>query len=223
MTKVKPLKEDLEKLYIIQKLSVKKISLKFEVTTNTVKKWIDSYKLEYRGFGPRKIPKNFIRPSKEELFELYNNQKLTLREIGEKYLVTKTTIKRWFNEYELKVRTNPSKARLAKKNIILPTKEQLIKDYEFFSLELIAKKYNVSIEPILNLLSKYNIQKRNRSESKKLAVKTGRSSSWNKGLTKENPKVAKMIDNLHKKHMEKIVDTKNKQAETRKKLFAEGK
>ena len=188
-----------------------------------MKKWIDSYKLEYRGLGPRKIPKNFIRPSKEKLFELYNNQKLTLREIGEKYQVTKTTIKRWFNEYELKVRSNPTDAKLAKKNIILPTKEQLIKDYEFFSLELIAKKYGVSIEPILTLLNKYNIEKRNRSESKKLAGKTGRAKIWNKGLSMENPKVAKMINTLHKKQMEKIEIIRKKVSETHKKLHEEGK
>ena len=169
------------------------------------------------------MAKNKVRPSKNQLDELYNKEKLTLREIGKKYNVTKTTIKRWFNEYDLKVRSDPQEARLAKREVSLPTKVQLEEDYKTLSLELIAKKYNVSTEPILTLLNKYNIKKRNRSESRKLSVETKRSISWNKGKGVGDPRVAEMMQNLHKKQMEKMPQIKIKVSETKKRLFSEGK
>ena len=219
MVRIKPSKEELEVLYSKERLSVKRLSERFHVANDTVKKWILSYNIDYRNFGPRKISKDFVRPSKEQLDELYNKEKLTLRKIGEKYNVTKTTVKRWFNECSLKVRSDPQEARL--KGTILPSKEQLIKDYESLFIEIIAKKYGISTEPILTLLDRYGLQKRNRMESKRLAEKTGRFVSWNKGKGMDDPKVAEMMKNLHKRQMEKMDQIRIKQSIIKKKLFLE--
>ena len=56
-----------------------------------------------------------------------------------------------------------------------------------------------------------------------MALETERSVSWNKGLTKDDPKVKKMVQHLHEKHMEKINEANVKQAITKKKLMDEGK
>ena len=220
---VKPSKEELGFLYDNQRLNVTQIAKKIGVAEDTVKKWIIGYGFNYRGIGPRKNPKDFVKPSKEELSNLYHDQKLTLRDLGKKFNVSKTTVKEWFNKYGLKARSDPQEAKLGRRNIYLPNKEQLSKDYEFLSVDLIARKYGISTEPILTLLTNTNIQKRNRSESRKLAEKTGRFFSWNKGKGINDPKIAEMMQNLHKKQMEKKDQTKIKQSETRKRLFAEGK
>ena len=110
------------------------------------------------------------------------------------------------------------------KEIRLPTKEQLEEDYPHLSLELIAKKYNLTnTEPILTLLNKYGIKKRTRSESRKLALQTKRSISWNKGLTKENPKIAKTLENLFRGQKEKNVEARLKMSLTKKKMYSSGR
>lgn len=162
------------------------------------------------------------KPSKIELENLYLKDKLSTRQIGKLIGVQKTTILDWLKKYQISIRSSKT-FNWEIKGINSPSKEQLEEDYKTLSLELIAKKYGVSTEPILLLLDKYGIPKRNRAESKRLAEKTGRFVSWNKGKSMNDPKVAEMVKNLHEKHMNKIIEAKTKQARTRKRLFAEGK
>ncbi|GEM_PF-4369458 len=215
---VKPSKEELENLYVTQKLSVMKIAKKIGVAEDTIKHWIISYGLEYKAKGPRK---KLIGITKNDLIQLYSIQKLSTRQIANKYNTTKTVITYWLRKYNIPIR-NSKTFNWEVRGISPPSKEQLEEDYKTLSVELIAKKYGFSTEPILLLLDRYDIQKRNRSESKRLAEKTGRFVSWNKGKSIDDPKVAEMVKNLHEKHMEKIIEAKTKQAKTRKRLFAEG-
>ena len=69
---IKPTKVELERLYSKEGLSVNNIAKRCRVTNRTVEKWIKNEGLEYRGIGPRKLPKDFVRPSKEKLDEMYN-------------------------------------------------------------------------------------------------------------------------------------------------------
>lgn len=161
------------------------------------------------------------KPLRIELENLYLRDKLSTRQIGKLLGVQKTTILDWLKKYKIPIRSSKT-FNWEIKGITPPNKEQLEEDYKTLSLELIAKRYGFSTEPILTLLDRYGIQKRNRSESKRLAEKTGRFVSWNKGKSIDDPKVAEMVKNLHEKHMGKIIEAKTKQAKTRKKLFAEG-
>jgi DNA mismatch endonuclease Vsr len=214
-------KEELEKLYSERKYSVNKLAKIFNVDNNTIKKRLLLHNLPYRGIGKRKNSRNLNKPCKEILTELYNTLKLTLEEIGQKFGVTSTQVGRWFRFYSIP-RRSTYRSWIVRKNITLPSKEQLTKDYESMSLELIAKKYGLSsLEPVLNLIKKYEIKKRTRSESRKLAIAERRAVSWNKGKGIEDPQVAKTITNLHKKHMEKIDEARSKQSKYWKKAFQE--
>jgi len=108
MVRIKPSKEELEQLYCIKKMYVNQIAKIFNVANDTVKSWIIHYNLKYRGIGSRKLPKAFVKPNKETLSKMYNEEKLTLREIGNIFGVGKTTVRRWFNRYGLNIRSNPS-------------------------------------------------------------------------------------------------------------------
>lgn len=163
-----------------------------------------------------------VKPSKEEMEEFYMTKKLSTKEISKIIGVTKTTVRDWLKKYKITIR-NSKNYNWEVMEINPPRKEELEKDYKTLSLELIAKKYGTSTEPILLLLQKYGIQKRTRGESKRLAEKTGRFVPWNKGKSIDNPEVAEVMQNLHLKQMEKIKETSKKISETRKKLFSEGK
>ena len=162
------------------------------------------------------------KPIKEQLEEFYLSRKLSTRQIGKIIGVTKTTILDWLKKYKIPIRSSKT-FNWEVKGVNIPTKEQLEEDYKTLSLELIAKRYNISTEPILTLLEKYQIIKRNRSESRKLAVETKRSISWNKGKDMNDSKVFEMMKNLHKRQMEKMSQIKIKVSATRKRLFAVGK
>ncbi|MBM3232146.1 hypothetical protein FJZ21_02080 [Candidatus Pacearchaeota archaeon] len=127
-------RKELEELYINQKNSVNKISSKLGVSKDTIKHWIISYNLHYRGIGNRKLPKLFQRPSKEELERLHHIDKNSKNNIALKFGVSKTTISRWFKEYEItpKLYTKHSnielimKSLLENNNLIEGLKEQYV-------------------------------------------------------------------------------------------------
>lgn len=160
--------------------------------------------------------------SKSELEHLYIKDKLSSRQIAKKLNVYKVTILYWLRKFNIPIRSSKNfKWEIIGVNP--PTKKELEDDYRLLSLDLIAKKYNISVESVLKLFKDYNLKKRTRSEARKLAVQTKRSIPWNKGLTMEDSKVREMVNHLNKMHLAKINESKIKQAETRKKLFAEGK
>jgi DNA mismatch endonuclease (patch repair protein) len=219
MTRQKPKKEELEKLYLVDNISVKKIAKKYGIAHGTAKKWIIAYQLKYRGLRKRRI---FERPKKDELQQDYLDSKMSTREMAKKYGVVKNAVIYWLKKNNISLRDNKNfNWQVIGKNA--PCKKELERDYETMSLNLIAKKYGVSIEPIELLFKKYNIKKRNRSESRKLALKEGRSISWNKGRNMKDAKVAEMINHLHKAHMKNIIEFSRKQGATLKRLYAEGK
>lgn len=98
---VKPLIEEIRSKYEFERLSVKKLSGKYGVAQATIKKWIFDYGLEsvYRGFGPRKLPKDFVKPSKKELERLHHLEKNSINNIAWKFNISKTSVMRWFKEY----------------------------------------------------------------------------------------------------------------------------
>ena len=216
---VKPSKEELKLLYEIKMLSVASIAKKIGAAKDTVKKWITEAGLKYRAKGPRR---KSIGITKEDLVQLYWVEKNSTRKIAKRYKTSKAVVLYWLKKWHIPTRSSKNYI-WELKEIERPSDGQVQQDYKNLSQQGMAKKYGVSVEVIQTLLDRSKIQKRNRSESKKLAEKTGRFVSWNKGKSMDNPRVAEMMKNLHEKHMEKIIEAKTKQATTRKRLFAEGK
>jgi len=166
--------------------------------------------------------KKKIKVDKEYLFDLYITKKLSSREVAKRIGANKTFVLYWLKKYKIPARDNKT-AKLETRGIKIPSKEQIEEDYKKLSLELIAKKYMVSTEAVYTWLKKYEITKRNPSESQKLAHKTGRSVSWNKGMNKDDQRIAKILEKLFRGQKEKKEESKLKMSLTKKKLFSEGK
>ncbi len=169
-----------------------------------------------------KASKYIIKPSKETLEKIYFNEKKSAKQISDAFGVSKKTVLNWMKRDRIKRRDSKT-AILEIRGIILPSKNQLEKDLQELSLKLIANKYHTSVGAIITYVKKCGLNTNNWSDARKIAIKHNRVVPWNKGQTIENPKIAKLVDHLNKKHMEKINEAKAKQSITRKKLASEGK
>ena len=96
------------------------------------------------------------RPDADTLEELYHDEDMNQREIGEQYAVSQTTVSRWMNEGNVKTRRD---------NITKPdidTLEELYHTRQMSQRE-IAEQYNVSQGTVQNWMSKENIKTRESS------------------------------------------------------------
>ena len=100
---IKPKREELENLYVTQKLSVMKIAKKIGVAEDTIKHWIINYGLEYKAKGHRK---KLIGITKNDLIQLYSIQKFSTRQIAKRYNVSKTVILYWLKKYDIPLRSS---------------------------------------------------------------------------------------------------------------------
>ena len=165
MTKEKPPKEELERLYSDEKLSQKKIAEKCGVTGPTVKHWLKSYDLLIR--NKSEVAQlihghiKHINPSKEELERLYVEEKLSPEKIADHYNVSSVTILRWLKKYDILIRSNSEAQQVRFGHIkhINPSKEELERLYvdENWSQEKIADHYGVGHTTILRWLKKYEL------------------------------------------------------------------
>jgi len=101
----------------------------------------------------QRIPK----PSKEEIFDLYWNQKLTAKAIATKCNVSQSTILKWLKFYNISRRAPANKQRIQR-----PQKNNLYSLYwnQKLTTRAIATKYKVSQETVLKWLKFYNIPRR---------------------------------------------------------------
>ena len=164
-------KEELYRLYWIEKLPTKKIAKKFNVSQGAIYRWLKKFNIPIKGTPhseehKKKIAQSSLKfkATKEELYELYIIQKLPVEEIAKKYNVTKNTVWRWIKIYRIplrgkivydETRKKMSKAKI-KFNI---SKEELFRLYviERKSSYEIAKMFSISEQTVLNWLKKYNI------------------------------------------------------------------
>jgi len=117
----KPTKEELEDLYINQRKSNKNIGRNLGVSEPTIRKWMDEYGISIRSSSESKLPKGFVKPTKEELKELY--RKISVNKIAKNYKISNPTITKWLKDYNISIRRNSNFERI--KEIIKPSKEKL--------------------------------------------------------------------------------------------------
>lgn len=103
----KPSKEILEKLYLEENKQREDIAKMFGKSVVTVGRWLHSYNI----IKPLKKVRQSIsfkndiansKPSKDILYDLYINQKLSLEDLGLKFKKPKTTIRSWLQRYNIK-------------------------------------------------------------------------------------------------------------------------
>jgi transposase-like protein len=157
----KPTKEELNRLYHDERKSLKEIGKELGgVSTTFVSNLMERYRIDRRDSSESRLPKDFIKPTKEELNRLYHNEGKSTVEIGKKLGITDSTISRWMRKYNLPIRS-ASKSRLP--GFVKPTKEELNRLYydEGKSTDKIGKNLGVSSSTIISWMKKYDIPIRN--------------------------------------------------------------
>ena len=96
--------------------------------------------------------KKSYRPTKEELVELYINQRIPLTEIARQKNSNVETIKKWLNKYNIKIRSLGE----ARTNYFI-TKEFLEKELKHKTQTRIAKELGCDISLISKYKSKFNL------------------------------------------------------------------
>jgi predicted DNA-binding protein YlxM (UPF0122 family) len=172
-------KKEIYNLYWIQKLPVKEIAKRFNVSQGAIYQWLKKFNIPIRGKThleehKKKIAQSSLKfkATKEELYELYIIQKLSVEGIAKKYNVTKNTVWRWIKIYCIPLRGkivyDETREKISKaKTKFNISKEELFRLYviERQSSYKIAKIFGVTEQTVLNWLKKYNISRRTHSEN----------------------------------------------------------
>lgn len=103
------------------------------------------------------------KPSRDRLREMYVDQKMTLREIGEVVGVRHITVRRWLKAYGIPSRPSGTPNSLKARGIIPPTTDELFAmvHVEHLSYEQIAAKYGVDFTAVPHWLDKHGIKRPN--------------------------------------------------------------
>jgi hypothetical protein len=128
--------------------------------------------------------------SENNLRELYLNQKLSSRQIAKKCNYGKTAILERMKLYGIKARTKSETSKMINHPIKYKIFPQQLRYFYFvkkLSINQIAKKYNCYPSVIFNKFLKYEIQRRNLSESVKL-TNNSRCKNISKAVTKYSKK-----------------------------------
>ncbi|MCA0987280.1 LAGLIDADG family homing endonuclease [Guptibacillus algicola] len=164
-------KDQLHCLYHEEKLSIRKIAKKYNVTDMTVHNLMKNYQIPRRSQKEMKVslsPNDLrLKISKEDLKELHYNQGLTQREIAKKYSVHYASICKLFKRYELKAISSGERRFRALNEL---TRE----DLNFYYIEMkmstieIAKTTGISHNSIIRALKHYKIRIRSKKEYSRL-------------------------------------------------------
>ena len=105
-------------------------------------------------------------PTKEQLNELYNEQRKSTTEIARIFDKNQSTISRWLKKYGIE--TDHTRTKIS-----MPTKDGLLDLYfhQMLSLEEIGRQFQVSGVTVKKWFSQFDISIRNQSETIKLAAK----------------------------------------------------
>jgi len=163
---VKPSKEELQRRYVNERMSMAEISKKLNISSATVSRLFHEYHIPIRSLAETRLPAGVGKPSKEELRQWYVVERRSTIDIAEQLGVCNGTVGRWLRDYDISMRSI-SEARLPP-GFVKPSEEQLRQWYidERISPARIAEKLSVSPALIRIFLQDYNIRKRNGSEAR---------------------------------------------------------
>ncbi len=160
---IRPNKTKLAKLYLQERKSTDKIAQEIGVGEATIRRWLRNSNIKIRDASESKLSQNIIKPKKEELNQLYLQERKNTREIAELLGVSSRTILNWLKKYGVKIRSN-SEAHLPE-DVTKPSKKQLENLYVKNRKDIaeISEELNVSVFPISKWLKQYGIPIRNQS------------------------------------------------------------
>lgn len=149
------------KHYLDQGWSAKQIAERFNMKSSKVSRMIREYKKQYemgRSIINIKRKKAEDLLQRKDLYELYVNQLLTDKEIGERYQMSASTVGMLRKEYNITTNRTKKLRRLPK----ILTKEKFIRLYvqEGNTLDEIADMYECNVSSILTLKQDYGVRKK---------------------------------------------------------------
>ena len=164
MRKTRPSKEELEKMYVDERMNAARIGERLGISSGTVRNWLIEYDIEIRDRSEAKLPKGFVKPSKEKLEKMYVDEGTSMNKIGEKLGISSVSVLNWLREYNIGTR----EARKLPEGFTKPSREELKKMYvdERISTYKIGKKVGVSHKTVNNWLIENEIEMRDLSEAK---------------------------------------------------------
>ncbi|MEK6920595.1 MAG: hypothetical protein AABX82_01825, partial [Nanoarchaeota archaeon] len=140
-----------------------------ELGTNqfNVLKWMKKEGIKVRTVSEARLPSGLKIPSKEQLENLYVNQKKSTIEIAKEYEVSNWTVSKWLKDAEIVIRDNSE--RHIKFAGRMPSEEELRIDYldNWMNQNELGRKYSVPSSTIRNWLEEFNIPVRNSAEVKR--------------------------------------------------------
>lgn len=145
--KQRPTREELERMYVEEEMSLKEIAEKYDVVDVTVLNWMRKERIERRGAEFARSLKRESMPKREELSILYWDKKLSISEIGKIYRRDGTTILSWMRKYGIK-RRNYSEAVIAHFGFNTPSREELQHLLTTKPISEIAKIFDVNVSTV---------------------------------------------------------------------------
>jgi len=143
------LKSLLESYYVTQKLSIRQITKKLNMSYNAVYHWLTKFGIERRRCGAPEIA-----IPKEKLVELYVNKKMSAIQIAKQLEIAHTTVLKELRKYGIEVRNKKLKD--------VPNLEETLRKLyleQNLSLSQIAKEFGVTKQAIFRWVKKFNLKK----------------------------------------------------------------
>jgi transposase-like protein len=160
---IKPKREELDQWYLTEKKSVNEISTETGISSAAIRHCLEEYNIPIRSKSEAMLLlKGVDKPSKEKLITEYVDNKKSIAKIAAELEVSHSYVSRCLEKYGIS-RRNASEARLVKKGIVKPSKEELERMYikEGKNLGQIGKEIGVTGSAIRNWLNEYNLPIRN--------------------------------------------------------------
>jgi predicted transcriptional regulator/predicted DNA-binding protein (UPF0251 family) len=156
---IKPKKEELYQWHVTEKRSVNEISREIEISSAAIRHYLKEYNIPIRGRSEAMLLiRGVDKPSKEKLIKEYVENRNSIEKIAAELGVSGAYVSRCLEKYGIP-RRNPSEARLVKKGVVKPSKEELERKYlkEGKNLGQIGKEVGVTGSAIRNWLKGYRI------------------------------------------------------------------
>lgn len=155
---MKPDEITLRTLYETERLSQQQIADRYGVHQSTISEWL-------AGYGIQRLPKStlattpHVRPDIETVRRLYETERLTTRQIGSMFGVSKTEVLRWLQFYNISRRA--ANSGLLNRGLPEPTKEDLerLVHQEHKGYRYIAQIYGVDMAAVPQWLKKHQIER----------------------------------------------------------------
>ena len=154
-------KPKLRELYVEREMSVYEVAEKFDCSDHTILTRLKDYGIETRGYG-REYPDSAKYRNEERLRELYYGDGLSVKEIGEKFSVSRTAITSQMEEYGIERRSHSEAQTVRQQDREYLDKENLQKMYweEEMTTREIADEFDVTQWTISNIMNQFDIQLR---------------------------------------------------------------